>query len=319
MRILVSRGIGGIDERTRGATQRWFDMVDWRSAHVGSARLAVSRSIEGYARKLEGEVKLQHPASIWVERQENKSVVHEPERLPTTSACAHHLLQIVRGLQQGTDAAAEGTGWRSADPSRHPQQVCRDLAQLLSRGQVNSEEAQWLARQVGSRLPPGWGATWTEKGCSELEGTPSDQRQLYLRAMEVRCVECSASVKYDTPAPPVGPRHHALALASTSLTAFALNDPSSSQSVVLGSLWVVTFSSCCTCSGNPGLGCFSRSRLKIIQSLLPHLECTCGAPYDFSLSLLSHLHICTHKRRRRQRAVHPVCSLSGHSAIFHRL
>jgi hypothetical protein len=39
MRILVSRGIGGIDERTRGFTQRWFDMVDWRSAQVGSARL----------------------------------------------------------------------------------------------------------------------------------------------------------------------------------------------------------------------------------------------------------------------------------------
>jgi hypothetical protein len=39
MRILLSRGIGRIDERTRGLTQRWFDMVDWRSAHVGIARL----------------------------------------------------------------------------------------------------------------------------------------------------------------------------------------------------------------------------------------------------------------------------------------
>jgi hypothetical protein len=39
MRILLSRGIGEIDERTRGLTQRWFDMVDWRSAHVGSTRL----------------------------------------------------------------------------------------------------------------------------------------------------------------------------------------------------------------------------------------------------------------------------------------
>jgi hypothetical protein len=33
MRILVSRGIGGIDERTRWLTQRWFDMVDWRAMH----------------------------------------------------------------------------------------------------------------------------------------------------------------------------------------------------------------------------------------------------------------------------------------------
>ena len=40
---------------------------------------------------------------------------------------------------------------------------------------------------------PRVGATWTERGCSELEGTPTDQLQLvvsYLRAMEVRCVEC---------------------------------------------------------------------------------------------------------------------------------
>jgi hypothetical protein len=42
-----SAGIG-IDERTRGLTQRWFDMVDWRSANVGSAQLEVSRGIEGY-------------------------------------------------------------------------------------------------------------------------------------------------------------------------------------------------------------------------------------------------------------------------------
>ena len=82
---------------------------------------------------------------------------------------------------------------RAADPSRYPQQVCRGLARLLSHGQVNSEEAQWLAKQIGSRLPPGWGAVWTERGCSKLEGTLTDQLQLvvnYLRAMEIRCVGC---------------------------------------------------------------------------------------------------------------------------------
>ncbi len=189
----MSRGIGGIDERTRGLTHWWFDMVDWRSAQVGSDRLGVSRSIEGYTRKLEGEVNVQHPACIWVERQENKSVVNEPERPPTTSECGRHLLQIVKGLKQGTGSAAEGSSWRTDDPSRYPQQVCRGLAQLLSCAQVNSEEAQWLAKQVGSRLNPGWGAMRTERGCGELEGTPTDQRQLvvsYLRDMEVGCAEC---------------------------------------------------------------------------------------------------------------------------------
>jgi hypothetical protein len=35
--------------------QRWVDMVDWRSANVGSAQSGDSRSIEGYTKKLEGE------------------------------------------------------------------------------------------------------------------------------------------------------------------------------------------------------------------------------------------------------------------------
>ncbi len=30
MQIILSRGIGGIAERTRGLTHWWFDMVDWR-------------------------------------------------------------------------------------------------------------------------------------------------------------------------------------------------------------------------------------------------------------------------------------------------
>jgi len=120
-------------------------------------------------------------------------VVNEPERLPTTSECGHHLLQIVKGLKQGIGAAAEGASWRTADPSRYPQQVCRGLVQLLLCEQVDSEEAQWLVNQIGSRLPPGWGTTWTERGCGELTGTRTDQLQLvvnYLCAMEVGCAEC---------------------------------------------------------------------------------------------------------------------------------
>ena len=103
------------------------------------------------------------------------------------------MLQIVAKLKQGADAAAEEAGWKAADPSRYPQQVCRGLARLLSQGKVDSEGAQWLARQIGGRLPPGWGAVWMERGCSKLEGTLTDQLRLvvsYLRAMEIRCVRC---------------------------------------------------------------------------------------------------------------------------------
>jgi hypothetical protein len=67
LRIALSRGIAGINERTRGLAQRWFDMVDWRSANIGSAQSEASRSIEGHTKKLKGEVHRQHPARVWVE------------------------------------------------------------------------------------------------------------------------------------------------------------------------------------------------------------------------------------------------------------
>jgi hypothetical protein len=130
-------------------------MVDWRSAQVGNTRLGVSRSIEGYTRKLESEVGQQHPARAWVERQEEKPVAHELEQILTPSECGRQRLQMVTKLKQGATAASEEVGWRAADPSRYPQQVCRGLAQLLSKGKVTSERARWLARQIGGRLPPG--------------------------------------------------------------------------------------------------------------------------------------------------------------------
>jgi hypothetical protein len=144
-------------------------MVDWRSAHVGIARLGISQSIEGYTQNLEVKVDWQHPARTWVEWQEQKSVVHEFEQIPTPIECEHHLRQIVTKLEQGSDASAEEGGWTAADPSRYPQQVCRGLARLLSHGKVTSEGARWLARQIGGRLPPRWGSVWMERGC-KLEG-----------------------------------------------------------------------------------------------------------------------------------------------------
>jgi hypothetical protein len=118
LRIVLSRGIAGIDERTRGLAQRWFDMVDWRSANVGSAQSGDSRSIESHTKKLEGEVHRQHPARVWVERQERKSPAKEPERTTTTHECASQLSQLV--VATGGGRAATEIDWRAADPSRHP-------------------------------------------------------------------------------------------------------------------------------------------------------------------------------------------------------
>ena len=84
---------------------------------------------------------------------------------------------MVIKLKQGVDAVTEEEGWRAADPSRYPQQVCRGLAQLLSQVNVDSEGARWLARRIEGRLPPGWGAVWRERGRSELQGTLADRKE----------------------------------------------------------------------------------------------------------------------------------------------
>ena len=165
---MLSRGIAGIDERARGLAQRWFDMVDWkhthwRSANVGSAQSGVSRSIEGHTKKLESEVHRQHPARVWVERQERKSQAKEPERTTTTHECTSHLLQLVGGFRQEVTRATTEIDWRAADPAGT------------------------------DRLPPGWGPVWIDKWCSELEGTPAQHLRAlvnFLREMEIRCEQC---------------------------------------------------------------------------------------------------------------------------------
>jgi hypothetical protein len=127
---VLSRGIPGIDERIRGLAQRWFDMVDWKSANVGSAQSGVSRSIEGHTKKLEGEVHRQHPARVWVERKERKPPAKEPERTSTTHACASQLSQLANELHQDVTGTATEIDWRAADPSRNPKNVCRVINRM---------------------------------------------------------------------------------------------------------------------------------------------------------------------------------------------
>jgi hypothetical protein len=54
-------------------------------------------------------------------------------------------------------------------------------------------EGERERERIGDRLPPGWGAVWRDKICSELEGTPAQQiRTLMniLQEMEIRCARC---------------------------------------------------------------------------------------------------------------------------------
>jgi hypothetical protein len=141
MRILLSRGIAGIDERTRGLTQRWLDMVDWRAANTRDAPLSISRSLD--------------PARAWVERQERAPTANMSLPASTAHECANHLAQLATELRQEVVATAMDSNWRIADPSKYPQQVCQGLARLLSRGEVRDESARLLAKHIGDRLPPG--------------------------------------------------------------------------------------------------------------------------------------------------------------------
>jgi len=176
MRILLSRGIAGIDERTRGITPRWLDMVDWRAANIRDASLSISRSLD--------------PARAWVERQERAPTANMSLPAPTAHECANHLAQLATELRQEAVATAMDSNWRIADPSKYLQQVCRELARLLSRAEVRGESARLLAKHIGDRLPPGWGAVWIDKGCSALTGTSDEQLRKvvhFLQEMEIRC------------------------------------------------------------------------------------------------------------------------------------
>ena len=135
---------------------RWFNMVDWRSANVGSDQSGVRRSIEGYRKKLEVEAHRQHPDTLG-RTAGTKITGKEPERTSTTHECASQLSQLVSELQQHVTGTVTEIDWRAADPSRHPQNACRGLARLLSRGDVSCESARWLAKQIGDRLPLGSG------------------------------------------------------------------------------------------------------------------------------------------------------------------
>jgi hypothetical protein len=60
---------------TRGLTQRLIWLTGDQQ-FVATSKLGVSRGIEGYTKKLEGEVNRQHPARVWVERKERKSAAN---------------------------------------------------------------------------------------------------------------------------------------------------------------------------------------------------------------------------------------------------
>ena len=86
MRILLSRGIAGINERTRGLTQRWLDMVDWRAANTRDASSNISRSFD--------------PARAWVERQERAPTANMSLPAPAAHECCNHLVQLATELRQ---------------------------------------------------------------------------------------------------------------------------------------------------------------------------------------------------------------------------
>ena len=74
VRILVARGLTDTKEQIRHTMQRWLDMVDWRAVRVGSTTAQRRLSVEWYLKRGAGQVRADHPARTWVERQEGRAV-----------------------------------------------------------------------------------------------------------------------------------------------------------------------------------------------------------------------------------------------------
>jgi len=85
VRILLTRELAGVQERTRHTMQRWLDMVDWRAARVGSKPDQKKQGIEWYLERGTGQVRSNHPARTWVEGQEKQARAGRKLREHSTS------------------------------------------------------------------------------------------------------------------------------------------------------------------------------------------------------------------------------------------
>ena len=199
VRILLTRDVTGVNEKTRGTVQRWLDMVDWRAAQIGSASENRKRSVAWFLTATGNRVRKDHPARKWAEGQEAR-----PPGRATTSRVIEtrqgaEILWRAISHQQGQELDGPGHQPSIAEaadainPGLHPEMTIRCLLRLIKSKEIEAEVAHRLMEAIGAMLPPGWGAQWQDlvsqvKGGSMLATTAEIVK--FIRARESACSKC---------------------------------------------------------------------------------------------------------------------------------
>ena len=85
--------------------QRWLDMVDWRAVRVDSTTAQRKLSVEWYLKRGAGQVRTDHLARTWVERQEGRAVQGtRTNGTPDARACAELMQKAIEEGRGGENA-----------------------------------------------------------------------------------------------------------------------------------------------------------------------------------------------------------------------
>ena len=199
VRILVVKGLAGVDEKTRGTVQRWLDMVDWRAASVGQSERGMKQSVRWYLERKGNRVRSSHPARKWAEDQEARMVGEHSSRTPgAVRECAEDLVEVM-GQQLDKDDASGGRLLMQEDivrvlnPSKRPEIAVKCIIRLAKREDHNWACIKNLMSIIGDKLPPGWGKEWRELVDEATSATKNDLIQratAFVAKREVVCPEC---------------------------------------------------------------------------------------------------------------------------------
>ena len=135
-------------------------MVEWRAVRVGSTTAQRRLSVEWYLKRGAGQVRADHPARTWVERQEGRAV--QGTRTDGTldaRACAELMQKAIekgRGAENADGQKAMSEVAAAINAGRHPDAAARGILRLVRTSKVDQAETIQLMHLIRSWLPPGW-------------------------------------------------------------------------------------------------------------------------------------------------------------------
>ena len=193
VRILLTRELAGVQERTRHTMQRWLDMVDWRAARVGSKPDQKKQGIEWYLERGTGQVRSNHPARTWVEGQEKQATSGtQAKGTLDVKECSEILEQMIKAERsmESIDQEERQKAVATINPGRHPSVATKSILRLVRMGKVDAAETIELMQLVKTWLPPGWSAEWQKLVEKAAELQPGAHDQAIFDLIEAKCTEC---------------------------------------------------------------------------------------------------------------------------------